>query len=66
MADVESEFQYMVRMIPHHMAAVMMSEQLLARVRVEHEELEDLAASIRNTQVQEIRQMSLWMDRWFG
>jgi uncharacterized protein (DUF305 family) len=56
----------MVRMIPHHQAAVMMSEQLLTRVRVEHEELEDLAAGIRNTQVQKIRQMSLWMDRWFG
>ena len=53
-------------MIPHHMAAVMMSEQLLSQVNVEHAQLEELAASIRTTQTQEIRQMSLWMDRWFN
>ncbi|MFP4068284.1 MAG: DUF305 domain-containing protein [Spirochaetaceae bacterium] len=53
-------------MIPHHMAAVMMSQQLLAQVRVEHSELETLAASIRDTQMREIRQMSLWLDEWFN
>jgi uncharacterized protein (DUF305 family) len=52
-------------MIPHHMAAVMMSQQLLSRVNVEHSQLEELAANIRTTQTQEIRQMSRWMDRWY-
>jgi uncharacterized protein (DUF305 family) len=28
-------------------------------------ELESLAATIRSTQTQEIRQMSQWMDQWF-
>ena len=40
MADVESEFDYMVRMIPHHMAAVMMSEQLLSQISIDHSQLE--------------------------
>ena len=48
------------------MAAVMMSEQLLSHVNVEHAQLEELAASIRSTQTQEIRRMSFWMNRWFN
>ena len=60
----ELDLAFLQDMIPHHMAAVMMSEQLLSQVNVEHAQLEELAASIRTTQTQEIRQMSLWMDRW--
>ena len=48
------------------MAAVMMSQQLLSRVDIEHSQLEELAASIRTTQMQEIRRMSLWLERWFN
>jgi uncharacterized protein (DUF305 family) len=62
----ELDLAFLQDMIPHHMAAVMMSEQLLSQVNVEHSQLEALAASIRATQTQEIRQMSLWMDRWFN
>ncbi|MFP3960130.1 MAG: DUF305 domain-containing protein [Spirochaetaceae bacterium] len=62
----ELDLAFLEDMIPHHMAAVMMSQQLLAQVRVEHSELETLAASIRDTQTQEIRQMSLWLDEWFN
>ena len=62
----EVDLAFLQDMIPHHMAAVMMSEQLLSQVNTEHSELEELAASIRSTQTQEIRQMSLWMDRWFN
>lgn len=62
----ELDLAFLQDMIPHHMAAVMMSQQLLSQVDVEHSRLEELASSIRTTQTQEIRQMSLWMDRWFG
>ncbi len=53
-------------MIPHHMAAVMMSQQLIVRELAEHEQVEDLAETIRNAQLQEIQQMGVWLDRWFG
>ncbi|MFW5696018.1 MAG: DUF305 domain-containing protein [Alkalispirochaeta sp.] len=42
-----------------------MSQQFLSRVDSDHQELEELAASIRSTQMREIREMSRWMDRWF-
>lgn len=44
-------------MIPHHMAAVMMSQQLLMRGLAEHDEVADLATTIRTDQVREIRWM---------
>jgi uncharacterized protein (DUF305 family) len=62
----ELDLAFLQDMIPHHMAAVMMSEELLSRVPVDHPEVEELAESIRTTQTREIRQMSLWMDRWFN
>lgn len=52
-------------MIPHHMAAVMMSRQLLLRDLSEHEQVAELAARIRDAQLQEIRQMGSWLDAWF-
>ena len=61
----ELDLAFLQDMIPHHMAAVMMSQQLLSQVQVEHPELETLAASIRRIQMEEIRQMSQWMDTWF-
>ena len=51
-------------MIPHHMEAVMMSQQLLSRGLAEHEEVASLARSIRNTQRDEIRMMRSWMAQW--
>jgi uncharacterized protein (DUF305 family) len=61
----ELDLAFLQDMIPHHMAAVTMSQQLLSQVDVEHSELEELAKSIRRTQMQEIRQMSRWIERWF-
>jgi uncharacterized protein (DUF305 family) len=52
-------------MIPHHMAAVMMSQQLLTRDAV-HPELEPFARNIRDTQRAEIMQMHRWLSDWFG
>jgi len=51
-------------MIPHHMEAIMMSQQLLSRGLAEHEEVASLARSIRNTQRDEIRMMRSWMAQW--
>jgi uncharacterized protein (DUF305 family) len=44
-------------MIPHHMAAVMMSQHLLMGGGDAHDEVADLAATIRTDQVREIRWM---------
>ena len=52
-------------MIGHHMAAVMMSQQLLARGVADHEEVEELAATIRDEQHDEIFQMQEWLRDWF-
>lgn len=52
-------------MIPHHMAAVMMSQQLLASGFERHPEVEDLARRIRDAQLREIRQMSDWLRDWY-
>ncbi len=51
-------------MIPHHMTAVMMSQQLLAQGLAEHEEVALLAGSIRNSQRNEIHMMMNWLANW--
>ena len=51
-------------MIPHHMTAIMMSEQLLNRGLAEHEEVETLAISIRDNQRNEIHLMMQWLTSW--
>ena len=52
-------------MTVHHMMAVMMSQQLLARGLAEHGEVSDLAVSIRDEQHAEIVQMRQWLGDWF-
>lgn len=52
-------------MTVHHMMAVMMSQQLLARGLAEHQEVADLAVEIRDAQRQEIVQMQQWLARRF-
>jgi uncharacterized protein (DUF305 family) len=51
-------------MIGHHMVAVMMSQHLLWR-GTDHEEVTDLARSIRDDQRAEIIQMQRWLAQWF-
>ena len=53
-------------MIPHHGMAVMMSQQLLARGLAEHQEVTDLATTIRDDQRAEIMTMMDWLRSWFG
>jgi uncharacterized protein (DUF305 family) len=49
----------------HHMMAVMMSQQLLGRALAEHDQVTDLAVSIRDEQHAEIIQMRRWQADWF-
>ena len=51
-------------MIGHHMIAVMMSQHLLWR-GTDHDEVAQLARSIRDDQHTEIIQMRRWLAQWF-
>ena len=51
-------------MIGHHMDAVMMSQHLLWR-GADHDEVAELARSIRDDQHTEIVRMQRWLVRWF-
>jgi uncharacterized protein (DUF305 family) len=53
-------------MIPHHMMAVMMSQQLLNARLVVHPEVAPFAARIRDAQHREIQMMAAWLREWFG
>lgn len=58
----ELDQAFLEDMIGHHMAAVMMSQQLLMRGFDEHDEVADLARTIRTDQMREIR----WMRARLG
>ena len=53
-------------MVPHHMMAVMMSQQLVSGDLAEHDAVVPFAENIRDTQHQEIRTMAGWLAAWFG
>jgi uncharacterized protein (DUF305 family) len=53
-------------MISHHMAAVMMSRQLLMRGQAEHQEVRAFAVSVRDTQHTEMFRMQQYLSDWFG
>ena len=53
-------------MVGHHMAAVMMSQRLLVHGAAEHDEVAELARTIRTEQVREIRWMNERLSTWFG
>ena len=52
-------------MIPHHMMAVMMSQQLVMRNLALHADVMPFAGNIRDTQRAEIQMMSEWLRVWF-
>jgi uncharacterized protein (DUF305 family) len=62
----ELDRAFLTDMVPHHMVAVMMSQQLLARGLAEHEQVADLAVRIRDEQHAEIATMRRWLWAWFG
>lgn len=51
-------------MIQHHMAAVMMSQQLLSQGLAEHDQVATLAINIRDSQRNEIHMMMQWLASW--
>ena len=51
-------------MVGHHMAAVMMSQHLLWR-GTDHEEVAELARTIRDDQHAEIIRMQRWLAQWY-
>jgi uncharacterized protein (DUF305 family) len=53
-------------MIPHHMMAVMMSQQLIARGLATRAEVVPFAQNISDVQRQEIQMMAVWLREWFG
>jgi uncharacterized protein (DUF305 family) len=53
-------------MIVHHMAAVMMSQQLVVRGLAEHPAVAGLARTIRDDQHAEMFLMQQWLHEWFG
>lgn len=53
-------------MIPHHMAAVMSSQQVLAWGLARHGELVPFARTVRDVQHAEIATMVFWLGAWFG
>jgi uncharacterized protein (DUF305 family) len=53
-------------MVVHHMAAVMMSQHLLAGGASEHRAVTDLARTIRDEQRAEILWMRVRLGSWFG
>ena len=66
LAGDELDQAFLQDMIPHHGMAVMMSQQLLARDLAEHQEVTDLATTIRDEQRAEIMTMMEWLQSWFG
>lgn len=52
-------------MLGHHMVAVMMSQHLLGRGDTDHDQVAQLARTIRDDQHTEIIQMQRWLALWF-
>lgn len=57
---------FLQEMIPHHMAAVMMSQHLLVRGLADHDEVKALAVSVRDEQHTEIVWMQRALATWFN
>lgn len=62
----ELDQAFLEDMIGHHMAAVMMSQQLLAGDLAEQPAVVPFAEQIRDSQHAEIIQMRGWLADWFG
>ncbi|MEO3868258.1 DUF305 domain-containing protein [Nonomuraea sp. B12E4] len=57
---------FLQHMIPHHMMAIMMSQQLLRGDQVQHSEVADFARTVRDDQWAEVRTMRRYLLQWFG
>jgi uncharacterized protein (DUF305 family) len=61
----ELDETFLTDMIGHHMAAVMMSQQLLMLDLADHAAVDRLAEDIRDEQSREIAMMRRWLRDWF-
>lgn len=62
MGNVNSEYEYLVKMIPHHQEAVDNAELLAERTN--RREMRRVASQIIESQSREIQEMERWRDRW--
>ncbi|WP_346113180.1 DUF305 domain-containing protein [Nonomuraea maheshkhaliensis] len=57
---------FLQHMIPHHMMAIMLSQQLLMHGQAQHPEVAAFARKVRDDQWAEIRTMRQYLTQWFG
>ncbi|WP_277306976.1 DUF305 domain-containing protein [Spongiactinospora sp. TRM90649] len=57
---------FLQHMIPHHMMAIMMSQQLLMHGQAPHPEVTAFARKVRDDQWAEVRAMRQYLAQWFG
>ena len=67
----EVDQHFIVMMIPHHEGAIAMADLALGadrggQPRAQHQEILDLATSIKATQAREIADMRSWYQTWYG
>ena len=60
---INSEYEFLIHMIPHHEEAV--NKARLLRENTEREEMRDFAEEIIRTQTDEIEQMESWLETWY-
>lgn len=63
MADVESEFDYLANMVPHHEEAIVAARALLEGT--DRPEMKAFAQSIIDVQTSELSQMRSWLATWY-
>ncbi|MEB3231084.1 MAG: DUF305 domain-containing protein [Leptolyngbyaceae bacterium] len=63
MMQVNSEFDFLSQMIPHHEEAIATAERVLAKS--DRPEMREFAQSIIDVQSAEIDQMKTWLDQWY-
>ncbi|MFI7424502.1 DUF305 domain-containing protein [Nonomuraea sp. NPDC049684] len=57
---------FLQHMIPHHMMAIMMSQQLLVHGEALHPQVADFARKVRDDQRAEVATMRRYLVQWFG
>jgi len=62
-AGAQSDRSFIEMMVPHHDAAVKMSDIILKRTK--NPELRQLATVIKQGQSREIGQMKAWYQKWY-
>ncbi len=64
MESINSEYEFLIKIIPHHEEAVYTAKIL--KEKTNREEMEEFAEKIIETQSREIEQMNEWLDKWYA